>query len=135
MSQPLNCTCSHFQIEIDMLVSRRKKYCNPLTESSHPNFNVAIVFGTSLCVCQLTALWGTGEGKNIATFSKCQPRLHKFPNPPAPPNSMLKTTPSEEVETPRAIASWTTTHPRAPSTLNLGVRGDSVKGLQYFSFY
>ena len=90
MSQPLNCTYSHFQIEIDMLDSRRKKYCNLLTDPSpNPKFNVAVVFGTSLFLCQLTTLLGTVGGKNIATLvivfvTKCLP-----PRPPFPPSPKI----------------------------------------------
>ena len=40
------------------------------THAAHRHECHSIVFGTSLFVCQLTTLWGTGEGKNIATFSK-----------------------------------------------------------------
>ena len=73
-----------------MLDSRRKKYCNLLTDPSPtPKFNVAVVFGTSLFLCQLTTLLGTGPvgGKNIATLvivfvTKCLPPRPPFPPPP-----------------------------------------------------
>ena len=62
--------------------TRARTHAHPDSTQTRMPFNC---FNTSLFLCQVTTLWGTGEGKKIATFFKMSSALTYNSQHPSPP--------------------------------------------------
>ena len=78
-------TCAHITTHTRPQRGHAHARARTHTQTAHRHECHPIVFGTSLFVCQLTTLWGTGEGKKIATFFKMSSALTYNSQHPSPP--------------------------------------------------